>query len=486
MTDPAQVCPELVYAHASPHSVGGISLFEADSPVRASNVTNFHSPEPLRQRAAQRLAAAGFTILHLSPVTINIAGPVALYERVFHTTVCAQERPVLKSGARASTATFLDSPDTEQRGLISTAGTDFADLLEGVALDEPRWPMALAASPPEVPYWHLSVPDALSTALRADTVHAQGVTGRGVSVVMTDTGHYSAHPYFQTHGYHIAPVVLAPGATESDQDASGHGTAQSANLLAVAPDCAFTMVKMSFVNAIGALHAAIARQPRIISCSWGSDVPQGPLSAADQALAAAVATAVASGIVVVASSGDGQRSLPGQCPDVLSAGGVFLHPDGALEASDYSSGFTSQVYPDRIVPDVCGLVGMRPRGVYLMLPTAPGGVLDHEVATLGGYPAGDETAADDGWVGLSGTSAAAPQLAGVLALLLQVNPALRPDQLIDVLRRTARRVQAGHSYQNVPAAPGPDGASGCGLVDAQAALDLVLDRARVSGEVRYA
>lgn len=94
--------------------------------------------------------------------------------------------------------------------------------------------------------------------------------------------------------------------------------------------------------------------------------------------------------------------MPGQCPDVLSAGGVFLHPDGALEASDYSSGLTSKVYPDRIVPDVCGLVGMRPRGVYLMLPTAPGCVLDHEVATLGGYPAGDEIAADDGWVGLSG------------------------------------------------------------------------------------
>ena len=66
--------------------------------------------------------------------------------------------------------------------------------------------------------------------------------------------------------------------------------------------------------------------PHIITCSWGSDVRVGPLSAADQTLAVAIADAVARGIVVVFSAGNGHFGFPGQHPDVISAGGVFLTP----------------------------------------------------------------------------------------------------------------------------------------------------------------
>ena len=49
---------------------------------------------------------------------------------------------------------------------------------------------------------------------------------------------------------------------------------------------------------------------------------------------------------------------------------------------------------------------------------------------------GDGTAVDDGWGVFSGTSAAAPQLAGVCALLLAKNQSLTPADVKAVLRRS--------------------------------------------------
>jgi len=46
-------------------------------------------------------------------------------------------------------------------------------------------------------------------------------------------------------------------------------------------------------------------------------------------------------------------------PDVISAGGVYMEPDGSMRASDYASGFASNIYNGRNVPDLSGLVGMR-------------------------------------------------------------------------------------------------------------------------------
>ena len=87
----------------------------------------------------------------------------------------------------------------------------------------------------------------------------------------------------------------------------------------------------SVVLNIGPGHAptAVALAPHIISSSWGSNVAAGPLSAADQALAASIAVAVAQGISVVFSAGNGDFGFPGQHPDVIAAGGVYLDPSMA-------------------------------------------------------------------------------------------------------------------------------------------------------------
>ena len=154
----------------------------------------------------------------------------------------------------------------------------------------------------------------------------------------------------------------------------------------------------------------------------------GTLSAANQALATSISAAWKAGIVVIFSAGNGHWGFPGQHPEVISAGGVYMEPNESLRASNYASGFMSNIYPNRRVPDLCGLVGMRPKAIYIMLPVEPGDQIDKQLSG-GTHPNGDETAPNDGWAAFSGTSAAAPHLAGVAALMLQACNKLKPKDI---------------------------------------------------------
>jgi hypothetical protein len=149
--------------------------------------------------------------------------------------------------------------------------------------------------------------------------------------------------------------------------------------------------------------------------------------------------------------------------------------DESLRASNYASGFNSVIYANRRVPDLCGLVGMKPGANYLMLPLEPGDEID--VLKAGGvFPNGDETANNDGWAAFSGTSAAAPQLAGVAALIKQACPKLTPQQIKAIMMKTARDVTTGNcngtalTPGGVPSVVGPDASTGNGLVDAHKAV----------------
>jgi len=477
--------PQRIYAIASPHSAGGVSMFTPGLVPDADTVASLASDDALVERAVAGLVDAGFEVLQATPLMINIAGSRATYERAFNTTLVAVERTMVKGGGVSEPATCYDSPDTSVFGLISTDGTDLADVLEGVAIEQPAYPQTPNTFPPPVRYWHLDVPADVSLACNADRAHRSGVTGRGVRVAMVDSGQY-AHPFFAARGYRVEPTVLGPGTVDPAVDSVGHGTGESANVFATAPDVTLLPVKTAsasgaLVNTTAAVNAAAALNPAIITNSWGRTIRNGPLDAAAQALAAAVASAVASGIIVCFSASNGGWGFPAQHPDVISVGGVFMNPDGSTRASDYASGFNSNVYPGRRVPDVSGLVGMRPRAAYIMLPLAEGASIDTSYAG-GAHPAGDETANNDGWAAFSGTSASCPQVAGVCALVKQVCPHLTPAQVRDILKRTARDVTTGTSSQLVdevggvtpgnPAAVGPDTATGNGLVDAYRAVLL--------------
>lgn len=467
--------PPLIYAQASPYSIGGVSMFEAQNQINADTFVNFLSETDLINRAVEKLKQDGFEVLQVSAMTINIAAPAKTYERAFNTKIYAEERPAIKEWGKETTATFLDSPDTDMSGLIQTRGTSYESLIEGVAIEEPRYFFAPSMFAPLKSYWHLRVPGDVSLGCNADRAHRAGVTGRGVKVAMVDSGWFK-HPYFVGRGYRAAPVVLGPAAANPLADESGHGTGESANIFALAPDVELLPVKINFVNSVGAFNAAVGLNPDIITCSWGSHRPAA-LTAADNVLAAAIAAAVASGITVIFSAGNSHAGFPGQHPDVISAGGVFMKPDESLQASNYASGFMSNIYPNRRVPDLSGLVGMQPKAIYIMLPLEPKDQID--IGNSGGaFPNGDETANNDGWAAFSGTSAAAPQLAGAAALIKQACPGLKPADVKDILMKTARDVTAGLCnavpgiHGGLPATPGPDTATGNGLVDAHKAMTL--------------
>jgi subtilisin family serine protease len=460
--------PKVVFAQASPRSIGPNSLFETDAEVTHDSVADFTSEAGLPEEASARLTDAGFEVLQVSPVTINIAAPATVYERVFETELYTAERPALKPRRRRDTAAVIDCVDTAMSGLVDPSRSALADVLEGIAIEEPAYPLENAFAPLKE-YWHLRVPGDVSLGLNADRVHRAGITGRGVKVVMTDSGWYR-HPYFVERGYRATDPVLGPGAANPAGDESGHGTGESANVFAAAPDVDFTMVKVSFVNTTGGFNAGAALNPHVMSNSWTVRGGEGPgMSAAHRAAAAAVAAAVVRGIVVAFAAGNGQFGFPGQHPDVIAAGGVYLEANGNMRASSYASGFVSRIFPGRNVPDLSGLVGLVPSAAYIMLPVQAGDQIDR--ATSGGsHPARDETTSRDGWAAFSGTSAACPQVAGVCALLKQACPRLRPSDVRDILKRTARDVTTGRNAMGEQAAPGYDLATGAGLVDAHRAV----------------
>ena len=88
---------------------------------------------------------------------------------------------------------------------------------------------------------------------------------------------------------------------------------------------------------------------------------------------------------------------------------------------------------------------------------------------------GDGTQPDDGWAMFSGTSAAAPQLAGVAALMIGAKSNLTRSQIKEAMVNTATDVISGTCHQRMgnPAMVGPDLATGAGLVNAKAAFDYI-------------
>ncbi|MDA4848626.1 S8 family serine peptidase [Hoeflea poritis] len=447
----------------------GWSMFTSDTSLTPENIGKLSPPQERCTEAAKALKALGFTVRHIGTYSISGEGPRRLWENVFGTKV--QRRSELISEAHPSLGKMsylshkADTPfeiPTVLRGLVERA--------------YPQRPPTFYESPlpPRVNYHHLQVPADVSMILRSDVARKDGVTGKGVLVAMVDSGFYK-HPFYSWHGYNYN-ATLAPDAIDVDQDANGHGTAEAANIFASAPDIDFIGVKMGG-NATLAFKTASDLHPAIMTNSWGYSIQNPPLPNSLLPLQAAVIEAVAvRGITVCFSAGNGHWGWPGQMPEVISVGGVFAHSDIVgndfdLEASNYASSFDSNLYPGRHVPDVCGLVGMQPRGIYIMLPVPPQSQIDTGLAG-GVFPNGDETAADDGWAVISGTSASSPQIAGVCALLKQLQPGISPTLMKSILMASARDVKAGQSNHGQPAGNGHDGATGAGLVDANVACQL--------------
>jgi len=441
---------------------------------------------PQRKKAITYLKKMGFDISAQGTMSISIRGTRREFEKLFNAELVKESRSETL-GTMSMTRNFFvpkQIPDDQWErneklyDLIDDAYIQWPHIYMNQRFDR----MLPSPLPPQTPDFSLS-PSDVAMLLGAEKAHRQGFTGKGIKVAMIDSGFAQKHPYFVERGYKTA-TVLAPDATEPDEDANGHGTGESANLLAMAPDVDFVGVKLDHgkdpargASILEGIQTALQHNPKVISVSLGFDLraPSGlPMTTLPNSLAALQAeirAAVGNGIIVVFSAGNGHISFPGMMPEVISAGGVFVDPFGGMEASDYASAFTSKIYSGRKVPDFSGLVGRAANSAnYITLPIPPHCEIDRSNATI------DGTDPNSGWGAFSGTSASAPQIAGACALLLEKDPSLSADDLRGALATTARTVKFG----NANPASNPSGrpltgkaATGSGLIDVSKALGKI-------------
>jgi serine protease AprX len=199
-------------------------------------------------------------------------------------------------------------------------------------------------------------------------------------------------------------------------------------------------------DAIAGIEWAIANKSkyniRVINISFGHPVME---PSATDPLCEAVADAVTSGIVVVASAGNSGKSAdghvvlgsitsPANSPLALTVGA--LNTFGTAKRSDDAVASYSSRGPTRfdlaVKPDVAApgnkIVSLQANGSYL--PTF--------------YPALHVAGtSSNAYMTLSGTSMAAPMVSGGVALLLQGTPGLSPAQVKLAIQNGATYVSNG-------------------------------------------
>lgn len=432
------------------------------------NYREFAPRQDAQDQAIARLTELGLKVVRRGRFGITVSGPADLVRSVCGTDLVVQSLP-RADGLRATrnfavrqapprpADLFLVPPDSLTLAARVGASVDHFVFTPPPIYFEP------SAVPPAVRYHHVTAAD-----IRRILKVPAGFDGRGVRIGVVDTGFYD-HPYYRDNDLDYR-AVSTPASPRADVDDHGHGTAITYNVFATAPGAEVLGFKQS-TPVQDALEDAADAGVQIISCSWGYNSEQVfPI------LQATILDLIADGIIMLFAAGNGHYAWPGSEPGVLSIGGVYADAAGALQASDYASGFMSSLFPGRRVPDFCGLCGEQPRAIYIVMPTQPSNQMDRGLSGLA-HPQQDETAPADGWVGASGTSSATPQIAGIVALLLE--KAARKGRKLDaadvrtILQGSATAITSGRNAMGFPAVGQPNTAVGWGLVDAAAALAMV-------------
>lgn len=466
-----------VHFSVSTRTVGGVNLRSFSPSEHAHGTSEFMLDAHARETTTAKLRALGFKIHNQGWFDIHVSGTAELVTTLIGERLTLQlanaVRPIEErtDWTRVPSADELFLAPSEQ--LMASA-----HMLEDVDCFFIPPPENLAAAPapnavpPSPKYHHIN-----SSDIRRLLNVPSDAKGDNIVVALVDTGFFR-HPYYVAQKYDYCPK-WAPPPNLPDDDPVGHGTAIALNLFAVAPN-----VKMYGYVHGQVPHMAIQRAVNdgadIVSCSWGwanaTDAIASPV------VAATISHAVnALNKIVIFASGNGpDKYWPASMPEIISVGGVYWNPKQQFEASNYASGFVSDTYPGRIVPDVCGLCGQMPKGVYIMLPCSVGSGIDADNFAAGApFPKGDGLPQNDGWAGTSGTSSAAPQIAGVVALLLQKaklkKVMLKPKDVRAALQSTATPVGLGANAHNFAASAQliPNPAVGYGIVNAKAALAKV-------------
>ena len=301
--------------------------------------------------------------------------------------------------------------------------------------------------------------DTANVTLGVDKLHDQGITGKGVTVCVIDTG-IAQHPDFE--GRIVGFKDMVNGRTEPYDD-QGHGThctgicagsgkTSKGKYTGVAPEASIVGVKVldrngsgSLSNVIKGVQWAVENKDKlnidVISMSLGGYVSQ---SYKDDPVVQAVEAAHAAGISCVVAAGNegpgsGTIGSPGNAPHAITVGA--LDDKGTVDRSDDDLAYFSSRGPSRIdkleKPDIL----------------APG--VDITAASHKGK----------GYVTMSGTSMATPFAAGVDVLMHQVKPNISPDQVKEIMMKNADALEGVSKFEQ-----------GKGVIDPQENIEFLLGK----------
>jgi len=357
----------------------------------------------------------------------------------------------------------------------------------------------------------------------ASAAYALGATGQGQTVAVIDTGTDSDHPDLQgavvqmfdvcadtaCAGFNAAGDRVTITRQDGDTDTEGHGTlvtgviaarrqddfssvlddntpngiqgaAYEASIIDIRADspgsCARTGEDEGCVynddTLVRAIEYAVAQGASIINMSLGGEIDNDPR------LENAVRAAAAAGVLVVISAGN-EAEPAGTDEDGNDTEAVGERPtEPAYIAGETSSlgrvVAVGAVDPNGILSDFSNRAGSAAQNFYLLAPgedvisTGP----DDDVA-FPGDPTNDADS-DGDYYRISGTSFAAPYVAGALALLLDAFPNLQsqPEVALQILLDTATDYvdTSPDLITGEVAGAGTDSVSGVGLLNLEEAF----------------
>jgi serine protease AprX len=309
-------------------------------------------------------------------------------------------------------------------------------------------------------------PDQLTSVRASGEQQARqiyGRSGRGVTVAIIDSGvqphvdlpatrirkfvdfvNGRTTPYDDFgHGTHVAGIIAGSGAGSLGLPKSFAGTAPGADIVALkvldANGAGTTSDVIAALEWVSANH--VAYNIRVVNISLGHPVYE---PAATDPLVQAAEALVRRGITVVASAGnlgiDPRDNVPGYGGVTSPANGPSIIAVGAVDdrrtelrsddtVATYSSRgptrFDLRVKPDIVAP-----------GQFIVSLAAPRGKIYKTNPAL--RVPGKTTKAT--YIKLSGTSMAAPVVAGTAALMLEANPALSASTIRALLEFTAQHL----------------------------------------------
>ncbi len=314
--------------------------------------------------------------------------------------------------------------------------------------------------------------NAYITAIRANQVWnvSPYIQGKGIGVAVVDSGINPNGDLYTNMGVNrqVANVRFNSDYNQNPSDGYGHGTYvagvvggdgsdSSGKYIGVAPMVNIINVKVSNDNGSARMTDVVAGLQwvlenkdayniRVINLSLNSSVAE---SYNTSPLDAAVEILWFNSVVVVVSAGNkGTATLypPANDPFVITVGAVddkgtaTLTDDSVANFSAYGTTEAGAVKPDLVAPG---------KNIISRL-------VNQNMGMAGAHPANK---VGSQYFNMSGTSAAAPMVSGAVALLLQDEPGLNPDQVKFRLLSSANKswpgyiaTKAGAGYLDVYAA----------------------------------